>query len=341
MKDYLKDDMPEISLVVPMYNESEVIDHFFTKVVPLMESLHLSYEIISVNDGSTDDTLPKLLLQNHINDHIKVIDLSRNFGKESALTAGIENSIGNAVIPLDADLQDPPELIQQMVEKWREGYDVVTGVRTDRSSDSFLKKTTAELFYKLIGKMGEIPIPVNAGDFRLLDRKVVIALMNLPERTRFMKGIFAWLGFRQAFVYYSRPPRKAGESKFKPWKLWNFALDGLVSFSSIPLKIWTYIGMSVALSSMLYMSFIIIRTLILGIDVPGYASLMVAILFFSGLNMIGLGVLGEYVSRVFIEVKQRPIYLIREKIGFKEEEHSQLVSPNPVSIYYDQRVRTK
>jgi len=336
----MKDDIPEISLVVPMYNESEVIDYFFAKVVPMMESLQLSYEIICVNDGSTDDTFPKLLLHNHVNHRIKILDLSRNFGKESALTAGIETSTGNAVIPLDADLQDPPELIQQMIEKWREGNEVVIGVRTDRGSDSFFKKTTAELFYKLIGKMGEIPIPMNAGDFRLMDRKVVNALQDIPERARFMKGIFAWLGFRQSFVYYSRPPRKAGTSKFKPWKLWNFALDGLISFSSIPLKIWTYLGLFVFIGSLFYMSFIILRTLIYGIDVPGYASLMVAILFFSGLNMIGLGILGEYISRVFIEVKQRPLYLTREKIGFKED-FSQLVSPTPPPTFYAQRIRTK
>ena len=315
----MKDSIPEISLVVPMYNEADVLDHFFARVLPLMESLQLSYEIICVNDGSTDDTFSKLLLHNHFNSRIKILDLSRNFGKESALTAGIENASGNAVIPLDADLQDPPELIQQMIEKWREGNEVVIGVRADRESDSFFKKTTANLFYKLIGKMGEIPIPMNAGDFRLLDRKVVNALLNIPERTRFMKGIFAWLGFKQSFVYYSRPPRQAGKTKFKPWKLWNFALDGLISFSSIPLKIWTYLGLFVSMSSLLYMSFIILRTLIYGIDVPGYASLMVAILFFSGLNMIGLGILGEYISRVFMEVKQRPLYLIREKIGFSSE----------------------
>jgi len=315
----MKDSIPEISLVVPMYNEADVLDHFFARVLPLMESLQLSYEIICVNDGSTDDTFSKLLLHNHFNSRIKILDLSRNFGKESALTAGIENASGNAVIPLDADLQDPPELIQQMIEKWREGNEVVIGVRADRESDSFFKKTTANLFYKLIGKMGEIPIPMNAGDFRLLDRKVVNALLNIPERARFMKGIFAWLGFKQSFVYYSRPPRQAGKTKFKPWKLWNFALDGLISFSSIPLKIWTYLGLFVSMSSLLYMSFIILRTLIYGIDVPGYASLMVAILFFSGLNMIGLGILGEYISRVFMEVKQRPLYLIREKIGFSSE----------------------
>jgi len=316
---FTKNDKSEISLVVPMYNESEMIDTFFSQVLLLMESLQVDYEIVCVNDGSTDDTYIKLLRYNHINPRIKILDLSRNFGKESALTAGIENASGQAVIPLDADLQDPPELIEQMLEKWREGYDVVIGVRKDRESDSFFKRTTAKLFYKLIGKMGEVPIPMNAGDFRLLDRKVVNALMKIPERARFMKGIFAWLGFTQTFVYYTRPSRQAGQTKFKPWKLWNFALDGLISFSSMPLKVWTYLGLFVSMSSLFYMLFIITRTFIHGIDVPGYASLMVAILFFSGLNMIGLGILGEYISRVFIEVKQRPLYLIREKIGFTDK----------------------
>jgi len=315
---FTKNDKSEISLVVPTYNESEMIDIFFSQVLLLMESLQVDYEIVCVNDGSTDDTYLKLLRYNHINPRIKILDLSRNFGKESALTAGIEYASGQAVIPLDADLQDPPEIIAQMLIKWHEGCDVVIGVRTDREADSFFKKTTAKLFYKLIGKMGEIPIPMNAGDFRLMDRKVVNALMKIPERARFMKGIFAWLGFRQDFVYYARPPRQSGKTKFKPWKLWNFALDGLISFSSMPLKVWTYLGLFVSMSSLFYMLFIITRTFIHGIDVPGYASLMVAILFFSGLNMIGMGILGEYISRVFVEVKQRPLYLVREKIGFKE-----------------------
>lgn len=311
-----KFEIPEISLIVPIYNEAEVIDQFFSRVIPEIMPFVNAYEIICVNDGSTDDTLPKLIAHNQRNPCIKIIDLSRNFGKEAALTAGIEGSSGKAVIPLDADLQDPPELLPQMIDKWREGYEVVVGIRKDRKSDSFFKRETAKLFYKLIGKMGEIPIPMNAGDFRLLDRKVVNALLQLPEKARFMKGIFAWLGFTQAFLYYSRPPRQAGKTKFKPWKLWNLALDGIISFSSIPLKIWTYLGLLVSISALFYMTFIILRTLIHGIDVPGYASLMVAILFFSGLNMIGLGILGEYVSRLFIEVKQRPLYLIRRKIGF-------------------------
>jgi glycosyltransferase involved in cell wall biosynthesis len=308
--------VPDISLIVPVFNEAEVIDLFFSRVIPVLTVLAIDYEIICVNDGSTDETLPKLIAHNQRNPYIKIIDLSRNFGKEAALTAGIESSSGKAIIPLDADLQDPPELLPEMIDKWREGYEVVIGIRKDRRSDSFFKRETAKLFYKLIDKMGEIPIPMNAGDFRLLDRKVVNALLQLPEKARFMKGIFAWLGFSQAFVYYSRPSRKAGQTKFKPWKLWNFALDGIISFSSIPLKVWTYLGILVSISSLCYMMFIIMRTIIHGIDVPGYASLMVAILFFSGLNMIGLGILGEYVSRIFIEVKQRPLYLVRKMIGF-------------------------
>lgn len=300
-----------------MYNEEEVILQFFERVVPIVRGITSDYEIVCVNDGSTDRTWQLLHAASHQNAQIKSVHLSRNFGKEVALTAGIDYTCGDAVIPLDADLQDPPELIPELVAKWREGYDVVLAVRLDRRSETLAKRLTASLFYRLIARLGDVPIPANVGDFRLMDRRVIEALQRLPERTRFMKGLFAWLGFRQATIGYVRPPRVAGTSKWQYWRLWNFALEGVFSFSTLPLRIWTYVGMAVACGALGYSGFIVGRTLFYGRDVPGYASLLVLLLFFSGLNMIGLGILGEYLGRVFMEVKQRPLYLVREVVGFE------------------------
>ncbi len=305
----------QLSLVVPMYNEEEALPIFLERVLPIVEGITSNYEVVCVNDGSRDRTLSMLLDENTQNPRIKVIDLTRNFGKEIALTAGLDYASGNAIIPLDADLQDPPELIPEMIEKWRDGYDMVIGVRSDRSSDTFFKRVTANLFYRAIGKMGEVHIPANAGDFRLLDRRVLEALKQMPERTRFNKGLFAWLGFRQTTITYTRPPRSAGTGKWQAWQLWNFALDGVFSFSTLPLRIWTYFGVVTAIAAISYGVFITLRTFFLGIDVPGYASLVVMLLFFSGLQMVGLGIIGEYLGRVFLEVKQRPQYLVRETVG--------------------------
>lgn len=305
----------QLSLVVPMFNEEEALPIFLARVLPIVEGITSNYEIVCVNDGSRDRTLSMLMAEHEKNARIKVIDLTRNFGKEVALTAGLDHASGNAIIPLDADLQDPPELIPDMIAKWREGYDMVIGVRSDRSSDTFFKRVTANLFYRAIGQLGEVHIPANAGDFRLLDRRVLDALKQMPERTRFNKGLFAWLGFRQTTITYTRPPRSAGIGKWQAWQLWNFALDGVFSFSTLPLRIWTYFGLFNAILAISYGIFIAVRTLIFGIDVPGYASMVVMILFFSGLQMIGLGIIGEYLGRVFLEVKQRPQYLVREAVG--------------------------
>lgn len=288
---------------------------FFERVLPVIEKLTGDYEIVCINDGSRDKTLALLQAKNEQNSSIKIIDLTRNFGKDVALTAGLDYASGDAIIPLDADLQDPPELIPDLVEKWQEGFDMVIAIRGDRSSDSFSKRITANLFYRAIGRLGEVPIPANAGDFRLMDRRVVEALKLMPERTRFMKGLFAWLGFKQTTITYTRPQRAAGTGKWKAWQLWNFALDGVFSFSTLPLRIWTYFGLFTALVALGYGTWIAVRTLIFGIDVPGYASIVVMILFFSGMQMIGLGIIGEYLGRVFLEVKQRPQYLVRETIG--------------------------
>lgn len=321
MKDNSNSDTVCISLVAPMFNEQEVLPTFFSRVREVMDSVGESYEIVCVNDGSSDTTWKALCAEREKDSRIKLIDLSRNFGKELALTAGIDHAIGDAVIPIDADLQDPPEIIPDMVKLWKEGFEVVLAVREDRSVDTFLKRNSANMFYTLMEKLGETPIPPNAGDFRLMDRKVVDSLMQLRERTRFMKGLFAWLGYKTATIRFTREERVAGETTWKYWKLWNFALEGIVSFSSLPLRIWSYLGVFTSIIALIYMLITVMKTLILGVDVPGYASLMVVFLFFSGINLICMGIIGEYLSRIFVEVKQRPLYLVRESHGIKQIIH--------------------
>ncbi|EYD70352.1 glycosyltransferase family 2 protein [Limimaricola hongkongensis] len=298
---------PLISLVVPCYAESEAIDAFIPAVDAALPQARI--EFVFVNDGSRDDTLVKLLALSRGDPRVVVADLSRNFGKEIAMTAGLDLATGDVVVPMDADLQDPPELIAQFLERWREGYDVVHGVRADRSKDGRIKRATAQWFYRFFNRLASTEIPENVGDFRLMDRSVVDAVTQLPERSRFMKGLFAWVGFSSTGVEYARPERCAGTTKFGFWKLWNFALDGIVSFSTMPLRVWTYLGTLVALFSLVYGGYVIARTLIFGRDVPGYASLMVTVLFLGGIQLISLGIIGEYVSRLFVETKQRPLYL--------------------------------
>lgn len=313
----------ELSIVVPLYNEEANIDYLIERLISTLDKLKTTYEIVCINDGSKDNTLKVLIAYHKRNSVIKVVNLSRNFGKEIALTAGIDYANGAAVIPIDADLQDPPELIEQLVLKWREGYDVVYGTRKSRLGESWLKRFTANSFYKTIGKMSPVPIPANTGDFRLLDRQVVEAIKKMPERTRFMKGLFAWVGYKQTSILFDREPRFGGKTTWNYWKLWNFALDGITSFSFFPLKIWSYMGLVISLISLLYALYLIVRTLIFGIDVPGYASLMVAVLFFGGIQLITLGIIGEYLGRVYEEVKRRPLYFVRESYGFKNEKSTE------------------
>jgi glycosyltransferase involved in cell wall biosynthesis len=248
---------------------------------------------------------------------VRAIDFSRNFGKEIALCAGLDHTLGKAVVPIDVDLQDPPELIVDMVDQWRQGFDVVLAQRIDRSSDSWMKRTTAALFYRLLGGLSQVSIPPNVGDFRLLDARVVEAVRGYRERARFMKGIFASLGYKTCMIPYVRAQRSEGESKFRPFQLLRLAIEGIVSFTDVPLKIWTYIGGMASLGAVLYASFILLRTLIFGIDVPGYASLIIFVLLFNGLTLMGLGIQGEYIARIFSEVKARPLYLVRETIGME------------------------
>jgi len=303
----------ELSVVCCMHNEQASIPLFFERLIPVLTATGLGYEIVCVNDGSNDETLACLKNLRDTVHGLRVLDLSRNFGKEAALTCGIDYAKGDAVIPIDADLQDPPELIIEMLRLWQQGFDVVLAQRTDRRSDHPLKRKTAEWFYRLHNHISEFPIPPNVGDFRLMDRKVVDALKRLPERRRFMKGLFAWVGFRQATIPFVREPRAAGNSKFSGWRLWNFALEGMTSFSTVPLRIWTYLGFVVAMLAFCFGLIIVGRVVLLGRDLPGYASLITVVLFLGGVQLIGLGVLGEYLGRIYLESKGRPVYLVREE----------------------------
>lgn len=312
-------DLVELSIVVPLYNEEQNIDYLFERLFSVLDRMKITYEIVCVNDGSKDNTLKYLVEYHQRNPVIKVVNLSRNFGKEAALSAGIDHATGAAVIPIDADLQDPPELIKQLVDKWREGYDVVYATRRSRQGETWLKRWTADAFYRTIGRMSQVSIPPNTGDFRLLDRRVVEALKQMPERTRFMKGLFAWVGFKQTSVLFDREPRLKGNTKWNYWRLWNFALDGITSFSFVPLKVWSYVGLALSVPSVLYATFLVIRTLVFGNDVPGYASIMVAVLFLGGIQLLTLGILGEYLGRVYEEAKGRPLYLVRDSYGFDKK----------------------
>jgi polyisoprenyl-phosphate glycosyltransferase len=316
--------VPELSVVVPVFNESTSIGPFLARVAPVLERHAPNHELLFVNDGSRDDTLDVLRAAQRVDPRVRVIDLSRNFGKEAALSAGLDFATGAAVVPIDVDLQDPPELIGDMLARWREGYEMVLAQRSERTTDTWSKRTSAGLFYRLANRLSGVDLPADVGDFRLMDRRVVDALSLMPERTRFMKGLFAWLGFRQTVVQYARAPRAAGATKFRIGSLWRLAVDGLLSFTTAPLKVWTYLGVLLAVCAFAYLSFIVVRTLAYGIDLPGYASLLASILFFSGINLIGLGVIGEYLARVFIEVKRRPLYIVREAVGFDDEARTPL-----------------
>lgn len=299
-----------ISLVVPCYNEEMSAAAFTKRSVEVLEKIGQKYEIIFVNDGSRDNTLEVLKNLKNSYSGIRVVNLSRNFGKEAAMTAGIELSLGDVVIPIDADLQHPPELIEEFISKWKDGYDVVLAKRTTRVNESLPKKISARFFYRLQSKISEVDIPEDVGDFRLMSRKVVNALKKLPENQRFMKGLFAWVGFKSITIDYEVANREMGTTAFNGWKLWNFALDGITSFSTVPLRVWFYIGAFVALVAFLFGCSIILGTLIYGVDMPGYASMMTVVLFLGGVQLIGIGVLGEYLGRVYMESKQRPTYII-------------------------------
>ncbi|MDN3986827.1 glycosyltransferase family 2 protein [Zwartia vadi] len=303
-----------VSLVCPFYNEESGVNAFYEAVTQEIAKLdRYDFELICVDDGSEDVTLKHLIALSLINPRMKVVELSRNFGKEAALTAGLDLAQGDLIIPLDSDLQDPPSLISQLIQTWEEhDVDVVLAKRSNRQSDTLGKRLSAAAFYDTYNFLAHIKIPTNVGDCRLMTRVVVDTLKQLPEKQRFMKGLFAWVGFKTMTIEYVRQPRASGESKFSGWKLWNFALEGITSFSTLPLRVWTYMGVIGALITVVYALFIVIRTMIFGVDLPGYTSLFVAILFLGSVQLIGIGVLGEYIGRTYLESKRRPTYLIRK-----------------------------
>jgi len=312
---------PLLSVIVPVKNEEQAILPFVERVGAILDGVAADegWEILFIDDGSSDSTLAAIVAANQRDTRVRALSLSRNFGKEAALSAGLDHARGSAVIPMDVDMQDPPEVLPEMVSKWREGFEMVFGVRRCRASDPLPKRLTASLYYRAHNWVAHDKIPENAGDFRLLDRKVVEVVRALPERNRFMKGLFAWAGFRQAAVEYDRVERETGTTKFNYWKLWTLALDGITSASTVPLRIWSYIGALVAIFALGYAGFLAARTMIFGNPVPGYASIMVSVLFLGGVQLISLGVLGEYVGRILTETKQRPLYVVRDTVGIEAD----------------------
>lgn len=301
-----------LSVVVPAYNEEEVLPELHRRLSAVLVNCCPNYEIVFVNDGSRDRTLQVMRDMKAADPHVGYINLSRNFGKETAMTAGLDAARGDAVVVIDADLQDPPEVIPQLIAGWREGFDVVYARRVSRAGETWLKKATAGAFYRVIQRIGPVSIPEDVGDFRLLSRRAVDALKQIRERHRFMKGLFAWIGFPQKAVDYQRDARFAGVTKWNYWKLWNFAIEGITSFSIAPLKVSTYIGLLVAACSFLYALFVVYKTIAFGEPVRGYPSLMVVVLFLGGVQLVGIGLLGEYLGRMFVETKHRPLYLLDE-----------------------------
>ena len=314
---------PLISVIVPVKDEEEAIQPFVARVSGVLDALRdpdgqaVGWEILFVDDGSQDSTLAQIVAAHNRDPRVVGISLSRNFGKEAALSAGLHHVAGRTVVPIDVDLQDPPEVMGAMLDQWRQGYEVVYGVRRNRMTDSLPKRLTADLYYRAHNWLSEDKIPEHAGDFRLLDRSVVEVIRAMPERNRFMKGLFAWGGFRQTAVEYDRAERKVGTTKFNYIKLWKLAIDGLTSASTAPLRVWSYMGFGIAAIAFAYAIYLFARTVLYGTDVPGYASMMVAVLFLGGVQLLSLGILGEYVGRILVEAKQRPIYIVRQRIGGK------------------------
>jgi len=313
----LREHKPYISTVAPIFNEEDNIVEFYQRCKKTLLNVSEKWEIIFVDDGSSDKSLGILIELNRKDPNVKIIKLSRNFGKELALTSGLDLASGEVIVPIDSDLQDPPELIIDMIELWKKGYDVVLAVRSHRKNETWLKKTTATLFYKLIEKISETRIPRNTGDFRLIDRKVLNSVNELRETNRFMKGVFSWVGYTQTTIEYDRDGRYAGKSKWDYWKLWNFAIEGITSFSTVPLKLATYVGVFISSGALVYLVFFSLPTVVFGIKVPGYASTLTVILFLGGMILLILGIIGEYIGRIYLEVKNRPLYVIDKKIGLK------------------------
>ena len=300
-----------LSVVVPAFNEQAVLHEFHSRLSKVLDTLGVPAEIVFVNDGSTDNTLEVLYQMREHDPRVAVVELSRNFGKEIALSAGLDHALGEAVVVIDADLQDPPELIPELIKQWRDGYDVVYATRAARDGETYFKKATSSAFYRLIQRVSRVNIPADTGDFRLLSRRAVDALKQLREQHRFMKGLFSWIGYPQKSVPYRREPRFAGETKWNYWRLWNLALEGITSFTIAPLKIASYIGVLTSLTAFIYALSVIYKTLVYGDSVQGYPSLMVVVLFLGGVQLLTLGVIGEYLGRMFDETKGRPLYFTK------------------------------
>ena len=305
----------ELSVIIPVLNEAENIAPLIARLVPILKRCVASYEIVFVDDGSSDATISAIERAHQADASVGAISLSRNFGKEVAIAAGLDHAAGAASVILDADLQHPPEMIETFVARWREGYKNVYGQRIDRSDDSALRRALTQRFYKLFGSVGETRLPEGAGDFRLLDAQAVAALRRLRERARFNKGLYAWIGFKSIGVPFDVESRAFGHSKFSYRKLTRFALDGLMSFSTMPLMVWTYIGTIISVVAMTTAIYFVGETLVYGVDVPGFASLIVSVTFLAGIQLLSLGVLGEYIGRIFAEVKGRPLYIVQERVG--------------------------
>lgn len=326
----VKSEPPQLlSVVVPVYNEEEVLPECQRRLSDVLRSLPLDYEIVYVDDGSSDKSVEILRTLARDDPHATIVELSRNFGKEIASSAGLDYAQGDAVVIIDADLQDPPELIIEFVRQWQAGYDVVYGTRIAREGETLLKKTTAHLFYRFMHATTRINMPPDTGDFRLLSRRAVDALTRLREQHRFMKGLFAWIGYPQTGVPYRRDPRFAGETKWNYWRLWNFAIEGITSFTIAPLKLATYVGLATALFAFGYGAIIIMKTLLYGSEVPGYPSLMVVILFLGGIQLLALGIIGEYLGRTFDETKGRPLYFVQAYRPAGRRSSADNVSKNP------------
>lgn len=312
--------MKHLQIIVPVFNEEDVVDLFYEKVKQILQTCNIEWSLLFVDDGSSDGTVRHIQFLQHKDPRVGYLTLSRNFGKEYALTAGLDYADADAVIVIDVDLQDPPELIPQMIEQWEEGYEVVFATRNQREGETFLKKLTAKMFYKTINTMSKTEIPKDTGDFRLMDIKAIKAIRKLRENNRFMKGLFAWVGFRQKAIYFDREKRAAGSTKWNYKKLWTFAVDGITSFSYVPLKFATWVGTLVAIGAFLFGLKVILQALIFGGDPPGYPTLMVVILFLGGIQLMALGIIGEYLGRMFEENKKRPLYLIDQYQPPKKED---------------------
>jgi len=309
---------PVVSLVVPCYNEADGLASFWARASDALDALGVPAEAVFVDDGSRDATFAALSALAARDPRVRVVALSRNFGKEIALAAGLDHARGDAVVPIDADLQHPPELIADLVARWREGNDVVIALRRDRATDALPRRVASNLFHRLFSSVSATAVPRGAGDFRLLARPVVEALRRMPERTRYMKGMYAWVGFRTSTVDYDVEDRAAGRSRYGLVKLWRLAIDGIVSFSALPLRVSSFLGALFALVAIAYGAWLVVRTMAHGVDVPGYASLMVVVLFLGGVQLLSLGVIGEYLGRVYDEVKARPLYVVRARVGFPD-----------------------